>query len=1417
MMCMMRWAGRPRRHTRGWRVVLRGLPACGVVARAAARAGASARVYVCPPCQMGWVRPEHCTEDRLGSQDATEMEVCCGPLMPPTCGPPEGAKLTPLAPANLVAQVALGMQHLLAFRDHSGGSQVLVAAHDRPSCTLQHPAHMPDRTGLADARAGVLAAVTPQKSTTQAEEPLLPGTPAATAVRHVGLRAGFLLPRGTHGCGPSSSPPAHTQRCLALAVSDAPRQPSAASAAAVCCVLHTPPACELARCLGPTAHRVITLSVKCCGREVCALVDSGASDDYLAASLAAELALPTIESGMSRVVLGDGRSVDASVLAPHVAYRIHNFKDVRSFRVLPMSHYPLILGKPWLTQWNPAVDWVHHVLRIRYKGSECVLGAASPPAPTAAAAPPCAPLACDAELLTAVQFERLLSGTEPYVLLALTSVHAWDDAPADAATADPAVRGAADGLDADTLRSVLAQAAPAVRDGLAALLHRYRAVCAGLPDRLPPQRAVDHAVELTPGAVPPCQRIYRLSPLESAEVQRQTTELLEKGFIRPSQSPYGAPIIFVPKKGGQLRMCVDYRALNKITVKNRYPLPRIDDLLDRLQGAQYFTKLDLQSGYWQVRIREGDEAKTAFRTRYGHYEWRVLPFGLTNAPATFQSLMNDVLRPFLDDFVVVYLDDILIYSTTAEQHLRHLDLVLGALQQSQLYLGPSKCCFGQRQVDFLGHVVSGHGIAPDPGKVTAVQEWPTPTCVRDVRAFLGLTGYYRRFIRGYAQLALPLFALTRQDAAWAWDDAAQGAFDALKAACTGALVLALPDPALPYEVYTDASGFALGGVLLQDQGRGMQPLAFLSRKLNEAERRYPTGDRELLAIVYALTQWRCYLEGAQFTVNSDHINHTWLATKRDLSRRQAKWCMWLESYYGGLDIAYKAGSANLSDALSRRADLALLQASAAVPRSLLDEVVAAYAADPYYQQPPTHLTQRDDGAFYMGTRLAVPASTELRRRILAESHDVPSAGHQGVAKTLQRVALRFWWPRMGRSVHAYVAGCASCQLNKPPNVAPAGLLQPLPVPERKFEQITMDLVTDLPSTASGHDAILTIVCRLTKLTRFAAITKASGAAALAAVFRRTWYREYGVPAVIISDRDPRFASHFWRAFFASLGTELRFSTAFHPQTDGQSERANRSLEEYLRHYVAARQDDWDDLLDLAEFALNSSVSPATGYSPYYLAYGQQPSTPLDIAAGGAALVPAADASAQGMRNVLNHAKAKLEEARVRMATQANRRRRDVRFAVGDRVLLSTANLHLPAATCRKLAPRFVGPFVVARVVNAVAYELSLPASMRIHPVFHVSVLAPWRRDQEFPGHTRAPAQPPAVDGEADRWEVSALLKRRRVRRARAWCTEYLVRWAGYGVEDDSWVERSDIDAGLVEAYDRFHPDSEPAPPARRRA
>ena len=1129
------------------------------------------------------------------------------------------------------------------------------------------------------------------------------------------------------------------------------------------------PATQELEGLQPTSQQLIRLTATLWGKKVRALIDSGAGDNYINSTLLDEIGPKnlTITHIVGKVVeLAGPVTQDASRIIPRLPFRMGSFKDSDNFTVTKLARDDIILGKPWLTRVNPAIDWISNSVEITRRNIPYIL-------PTIKEND----ISPTISTISATQLKRELRKGKTTYLALISEIQ--EDTASD-------IKADIDGPSVEW------------KVRLNTVLEKHQPLFQPLPKGLPPERDVDHHIDLEPGARPPYLPTYHMSPLELAELKKQLTELLEMGYIQPSKSPYGAPVLFVPKKNGKLRMCVDYRALNKLTVKNRYPLPRIDELLDQLNGATIFTKLDCQKGYHQIRIstEDGSIERTAFRTRYGHYEWRVMPFGLTNAPATFQALMNNILRPYLDKFVVVYLDDICIYSRTPEEHLEHVDKVLTLLEQHRIYLGLDKCAFGKAEMGFLGHIISNNGIKVDPAKVEAVTSWPTPRSVKDVRAFLGLTGYYRRFVKNYSRIALPLTELTKKDHGWKWSDSHEGAaFRELKEALTSTPVLVTPDPELPYEVYTDASDFALGAVLLQDHGHGLQPVAYLSRKLSETEHRYPIGDKEMLGIYYALTEWRCYLEGVKFKVNSDHLNHTWFATKRNLNRRQTKWSQWLESHYGGVNITYKEGKSNLSDPLSRRADLYSLTTIST--DDLRAQIAEGYQQDNYYAHPAPFLDRNQD-LWYFGDRLA-PHISAIRQQILTECHDSLCGGHLGITKTLQRVTRRFWWPHMSRTIQAYVRACPSCQRNKPSHQLPGGLLQPLPTPTAKWEEMTMDLITDLPPTKHGYDSIVTFVDRLSKEVHFAPTTKTVDAVGLAKLFRSTIYKYHGMPKAIISDRDERFLSHFWQALFSVVGTDLKFSTAYHPQTDGQSERANRTLEEYLRHFINPLQDDWDEYLDLAEYAINDSINPSTGYTPFYLTYGQHPNTALDLAVE--ALTPKAQDFLQDMRDALDHARTKLHEAHTRQAQQANKHRRDLLFKVGDQVTLSTVNLKLPSTMSQKLGAKYIGPFPVQKVISPVAYKLSLPSSLRIHPVFHVSLLRPWHKDDTSLLHPDDQYHPPPVVPEDEQYLVDRLLDKRVRARGQI---EYLVRWQGYGPEWDLWRPARDIEASLIRDYEATH-------------
>jgi deoxyuridine 5'-triphosphate nucleotidohydrolase len=470
-----------------------------------------------------------------------------------------------------------------------------------------------------------------------------------------------------------------------------------------------------------------------------------------------------------------------------------------------------------------------------------------------------------------------------------------------------------------------------------------------LPPGLPPKRDIDHRIQLEAGSTPPWRPIYRMSPLELDAMRKELDKLLKNGSIEPSLSPFGAPVIFIKKKNGDLRMCIDYRALNKITIKNRFPIPLIDDLIDRLHGAKVFTKIDLRSGYNQVRIHHDDIEKTAFRTRYGHYQYKVMPFGLTNAPATFQAMVQDILRPLLDISVIVYIDDILIYSQNDTDHQYHVRQVFDLLRKHKLYGTMVKCEFFKEAVEYLGHIISSQGIATDPKKVEVIKAWPVPTNLKELQSFLGLCNYYRRFIKDYSRIATSLTNLTHKDTPYEWTPANTQAFEELKQQMTEAPVLCIPDPELPFTVTTDASDFAVGAVLSQDQGQGPQPVAFTSRKMNPHEKNYAVHEKETLAIMHALSKWRVYLEGRHFVVFTDHATLRHFAEQPNLTRRQARWTEKMQDY--DFQIKYLPGKENVvADAISRRPDLQLNTVFyITTDHQLIEQIKSTLARDPDFQ------------------------------------------------------------------------------------------------------------------------------------------------------------------------------------------------------------------------------------------------------------------------------------------------------------------------------------------------------------------------------------------------------------------------------------------------------------------------------------
>ncbi|GFT60659.1 transposon Tf2-9 polyprotein [Trichonephila clavipes] len=777
------------------------------------------------------------------------------------------------------------------------------------------------------------------------------------------------------------------------------------------------------------------------------------------------------------------------------------------------------------------------------------------------------------------------------------------------------------------------------RNKLSELLRKFSGLFTKTDKSTAAKTNVKHRI-FTGDHAPINQRAYRVSPTERRIIHEEVQKMLDEGIIQPSESPWSSPIVLVRKKDGSWRFCVDYRKLNNVTKKDVYPLPRIDDTLDCLKGAMFFSSMDLRSGYWQIEIDEADREKTAFITPEGLYEFKVMPFGLCNAPATFERMMDNLLRHFKWTMCLCYLDDIIVFSETFEDHLIRLRLVLKCLQEAGLKLNSKKCLFAA-QVKILGHLVSSNGVRPDPDKIKA--------------------------------------SLLKSGVEFHWGPEEVEAFNSLNKALTSDPVLGMYDERASTEIHTDASGYGIGAVLVQIQNNVEKVIAYASRTLTKAEKNYSTTERECLAIVCATNKFRPYIFGKHFTVVTDHHSLCWLMNLKDPSGRLARWALRLQEHDFDQSRQYEP-----CDGTEKDQDLAKLKLLSNSSKNeefrFIDGILCRKNFDP-------------DGKLWLPV---IPK--HLRADILRHFHDAPTTGHLGFVKTYDRIRKRFYWPGMYRNVVRYVMHCRECQRRKSVPQRPPGRLVPIPPAIAPFHRIGIDLLGRFPKSAHGNKWI--IVC--TDYSTRYAITKALPTAEvdeIAKFLLEEIVLRHGAPRVIITDRGAVFRSRLVSSLVDLCNIDHRFTTAYHPQTNGLTERFNKTLADMLSMYVDVEQKNWDEILPFVTFAYNTAKQETT----------------------------AARAEESRKASPSAHLRAQDKDRR-----RYDSKHQMVSYAPGDLVWVYTPVRKVGLS--EKLLRRYFGPYQVLRRLSAVTYEVQDfdPASRKrkLREVVHVLRMKPYHDPAE---------------------------------------------------------------------------------------
>jgi hypothetical protein len=949
------------------------------------------------------------------------------------------------------------------------------------------------------------------------------------------------------------------------------------------------------------------------------------------------------------------------------------------------------------------------------------------------------------------------------------------------------------------LQSISTDTVPQARAECMALCEEFKSVFLS-PTELPATSDQDFELELKPGYRPTSIRPRRLSFGGLNAMREHLEKQLRIGWIRPSNSPHGSPAMLAPKPNGKTRFVVDYRHLNDHTIKSKFQMPRIDDLLDSFAGSKYFSKLDFSSGFHQIRCTPDAIAKTAFTTPFGKFEYVVMPQGVTNGPCTFTQRGLQAFFELLGDGMEIYMDDMFIHGPTIEIHNFRLRRCLEIVRSFKFILDGSKGLFCVLVLPLFGFQISEAGIATMDDKTKAIREWPQPTRVKQLRSFLGLANYYRRFVNQYASIAAPLHDLTGSSVRFEWTDAHSNAFAALKEALCSTPVLAPPMPDKPFLIFFDGSStVALGAVLCQTQSDGkIHPCAFISRKLTNSERTtYAPHETEIAAMVFALDKWRHYLDFQRFIVYTDNQSLQKLKTSSSLTRRDLRWLVKIQSYQ--FDIHHIPREQNVvADALSMypyNADVPVSDATMSINMwtladdraSLIRLIKDNYAVDSYCSKllasPDRDHVVDNAGILWLNridSRVMVaPRCAAVTTPLLLWAHN--HSGHLGIGKTVARLSELVSWRGMHSDVVTHVRHCDHCQRANATNQLKPGLLHPLALPMERWTDWEIDFIGALPRSKSGFNSIIIVGDRFTKRIRLIPNKTTNSAPMVWALLKSQAISLFGYPRSVVSDRDSLFVSDFWKEIARKFCIELSMSTTDHHETPGQVERSVRSVKQMLKGNCNHMQTDWDTLLPDIEMFYNSAEHASTGMSPFTADLGRILNFPTPLPQHPSAVLSVDDHISKlhdSAALVTNH----LQKNQDKMKRNYDKTHRNLSIPVGGLVLIKRECLPTYAPMVNS-PPAFqlewIGPFKILAKDDFDNYDLELPALYKVHRRFHVSKLrmylsplAPFRPDEPAPD---------IVDN-VEEFEVESIQDHRKFRNK----IQFLIKWKGYGTEQNSW-------------------------------